>query len=165
MGHNTLLIRDADQGRAAPQPANLIAAVLTDHGGSLTLKVGGQQMPVPGLRRHLDQRHFQQRQYPSQRVLVEIPPEHLYDASVGLPPRAGRAGTTASVLHGTVRAVRVDGPDRILDVEVADATGWQPAPTLAARVDQRCTAGPGDAVMLAVDLRHLRVYTADGDPR
>lgn len=158
MGRNTLLIRDADPGRAAQQPANLIAAVLTDHGGSRTLEVGGQQMPVPGLR------HFQQRQYPSQRVLIEIRPEHLYDASVGLPPRAGRTGCTASVLHGTVRAVRVDGPDRILDVEVADTTGWQPAPTLAARVDPRCTAGPGDPVMLAVDLRHLRVHTADGDP-
>ncbi|GAA1560217.1 hypothetical protein GCM10009827_096730 [Dactylosporangium maewongense] len=164
MGHNTLLVREADLGSAARQPVNLFAAVLIDHGGSLTLEVCGQQMPVPGLRRHLDQTHLQQ-QYSSRRVLVEIRPEHLHDASVGLPPGAGRAGRTASVLHGTVRAVRVDGSDRILDVEVADAAGWQPAPRLAARVDPRSTAEAGDAVMLAVDLRHLRVFTADSDPR
>ncbi|MEV0567933.1 hypothetical protein [Dactylosporangium sp. NPDC050588] len=163
MGHNTLLVREADLGSAARQPMNLFAAVLIDLGGSLMLEVCGQQMPVPGLRRRLDQPHLQQ--YGSRRVLVEIRPEHLYDATVGLPPGAGRAGRTASVLHGTVRAVRVDGPDRILDVEVADAAGWQPAPRLAARVDPRSTAEAGDAVMLAVDLRYLRVFTADGDPR
>lgn len=160
MGHNTLLIRDAEPGSAAPGPANLIAALLVDHGGSLTLDVCGQQMPVPGLltthpalRRHLNQR-----------VLVAIRPEHLYDASVGLPPAAARVGSTASVLHGTVRAVQIDGTDRLLDVEVADAAGWLRPPRLAARVDLRCTAEAGDAVMLAVDLRHLRVFAATGDP-
>jgi len=152
MGHNTLLIRDADAGTAAQRPPNLIAAVLSDHGGSLTLDVCGQQMPVPGLR-HLGRRHR------NQRVFIAIRPEHLYDASVGLPPTA-----TASVLHGTVRGVHVDGAERLLDVEVADAAGWLPAPRLAARVDARCTAEAGDAVMLAVDLRHLRVFDAGGDP-
>ncbi|WP_327000469.1 TOBE domain-containing protein [Dactylosporangium sp. NBC_01737] len=155
MGHNTLLIRDT--GAAAPRPENLIAAVLVERGGSLTLDVCGQQMPVPGLltthpalRRHLNQR-----------VFVAIRPEHLHDASLGLPPDAAR---TASVLHGTVRGVRSDGLGRLLDVEVADATGWVRAPRLAARVDPRCTAEAGDAVMLAVDLRHLRVFAATGDP-
>ncbi|GAB3835715.1 TOBE domain-containing protein [Dactylosporangium cerinum] len=153
MAHNTLLIREADPGSSAQQPPNLIAAVLIDQGGRLILDVCGQQMPVPGLRRRLDPQHV------TQRVLVAIRPEHLYDASVGLPPTA-----TASVLHGTVRGVQVDGADRLLDVEVADATGWQPAPRLAARVDLRCTAEAGDPVMLAVDLRHLRVFAATGDP-
>jgi multiple sugar transport system ATP-binding protein len=154
MSANTLLVRDA----AAQQPANLIAAVLIDHGGSLTLDVCGQQMPVPGLRRRLGRRHVDQQQC-GRRVLIAIRPEHLYDASVGLPPTA-----TASVLHGTVLGVRIDGADRLLDVEVADATGGQPAPRLAARVDPRSTAEAGDAVMLAVDLRHLRVFATSGDP-
>ncbi|MFF5234347.1 TOBE domain-containing protein [Dactylosporangium sp. NPDC000521] len=160
MGHNTLLIRDADPDAAAQRPANLIPAVLVDRGGSLTLDVCGQQMPVPGLRRYLDQRHLQQ--HLGRRVLVAIRPEHLHDASAGLPPSAG---PTASVLHGTVRGVRGDGAALLLDVEVADAPGWQPAPRLAARVELGCTAEAGDAVMLAVDLRHLRVFAADGDLR
>ena len=64
------------------------------------------------------------------------------------------------MLHGTARSVRVDGAGRLLYVELADAVGGRHAPTLAARVDPRSAVEAGDAVMLAVDLRHLRVFDA-----
>ncbi|MGI5182363.1 hypothetical protein ACQEVZ_39400 [Dactylosporangium sp. CA-152071] len=153
MGANTLLVPDAGAGTAGRRPVNLLAAVLIDRGDRLILDVHGQQMPVPGLRRRVE------RQPGSRHVFVEIGPEHLHDASVGVPP-----GVRASVLHGIVRAVRVEGAQRFLDVEVADSTRWQPAPELTVRADRRCTAKAGDPVMLAVDLRHLQVYPGAGDP-
>lgn len=154
MSSSSALVRDADPLVAAEPPINLVPATLVERLGTAVLTVCGQQVPVPALLRLRPAL----RRYLGRQIVVGIRPEHLEDAVVGLPADAG----SASVLHGRVRRVHETGADRVVHLELAEAdSGPQPAATLVARVSRRSSAEAGQAIMLAVDTRHLLVFDAD----
>jgi multiple sugar transport system ATP-binding protein len=151
MGVSNVLDRGADSPVAGAPRINLMAATLVEHLGTAVLAVGGQQVPVPGLlllRPSL-------RRYLRRPIVVGIKPEHLQDAVIG---RAAAAGPAVLVLHGVVRRVQPAGPERIVHLELADA---EHAATLVARVSGRSRVGVDEAIMLAVDIRHLMVFDAE----
>jgi ABC-type sugar transport system ATPase subunit len=156
MTDNMVLVRDVAAtrllGNPAELPINLVAATLIDRLGSVVLDVSGQQMPVPALLRLRPVL----RRYLGRSVVVGIRPEHVRDALEG---PAAAAGPAASVLHGTARSVRDEGPHRIVHLELADAAERRLSPaTLVARVGRASTARVGAAMMLAVEPRHLWMF-------
>ncbi|GGM83459.1 TOBE domain-containing protein [Dactylosporangium sucinum] len=154
MRDSSLLVRDAGPLTVAEPTINRVPAMLVGQPGRPVLAVWGQQVPVRELVRQRPVLH----RYLGRPVILGIQPEDLQDALVRGP---GPAGSAALVLHGTVRYVRLAGAHRIVQLELADGEGFaQPAPVLVARMSGGSAAGPGDPIMLAIDMGHLMVFDA-----
>ncbi|GAA0740739.1 TOBE domain-containing protein [Dactylosporangium roseum] len=154
MHASSVLVRDADPLVVAEPTINLIPAMLIERLGCPVLAVCGQQVPVSALLRQ----HPLLQRYLGRHIVVGVRPEHLQDAVVRQPAVAGPA---ALVLHGVVRLVRPAGPDRIVELELADGEGCAlPAPTVVARVSGCSNAAAGEPIMLAVGTRHMLVFDA-----